>query len=370
MGSYDIDALSERMRGWFLEADTDLKAFDKLINEDDEDLRLRSLFHLQQAAEKMGKAVVMLYGIISCEVREVIDEMEKEAREAKSRLPKALRELFEQIDRLCDLGKKAIEDPEGFGRGLRHNLGEIRDMNNKLLDEIFKKPERLKALASTIRGYLQASIPNELLRQLAEQLILKPLESVLEKLREPPRYGDYQCVREVVNHITELDNSLNETRNAARRIFTFRLFLRAFKRRIIKAVRCIIHVKGLTNGLITDVMRIYAGGGFLMLHVVQCLSNFEQKSRYCRAEGKECPPTNDEYLKYYREIAKFLSDLEKSLNRLSKVSVGSQDNNRPFSIDAVIKATLSDPCISEIIKFIGTALPKNQTTNPRSAAQP
>ena len=368
MGNYDLDILSERMWNWLLEADTDLRAFNELVSKGDEDLRLRSLFHLQQAAEKMGKGVVMLHGIFSCEVQKLLnDEVEKKTK-ARLRSHKAFREIFEQMNRLCKLSKKAIKNPEKFGTDLRHDLKKIRNIDAKLY-EILKKPENSEGLTNFIRNYFQVSIPNELLRRLAEQLILKPLESVLKKLRKTPEYENYQCVKEVVNHIAELNNSLNETRNAARRIFTYKLFLRAFKRRIIKAVKCMIHVKSLT-GLITDVMRIYAGGGFLILHVVNCLSNLEQNSRYCRAEGKECPPTNGEHLRYYREIAKFLNDLEKSLNRLSEVGASPQDNSESFSIVAVIKATLSDLCISEIAKFIGTTLPKNQTTNPRSTAQP
>ena len=104
MGSYDLDMLSGRMWGWFLEADTDLKAFDKLINEDNEDLRLRSLFHLQQAAEKMGKAMVIFHGIFSCEIQKLLnDEVKKKTRKARLRPHKAFREIFEQMNRLCKI---------------------------------------------------------------------------------------------------------------------------------------------------------------------------------------------------------------------------------------------------------------------------
>ena len=119
-----------------------------------------------------------------------------------------------------------------------------------------------------------------------------------------------------------------------------------------------------------DALLIHMGGGFVMLHVVQCLSNFEQNSRYCRAEGKECPPTSDEYLRHYREVAKFLSDFEESLNRLSEVGAGLR--KKLPNIGAVIEEVLSDPCIKEILKCISIALLRVQTANQSSAsgAQP
>ena len=366
--STDIEALDEKALGWFMEADADLRAFDKLIN-GDEGLKLRSLFCLQQAAEKMGKAVVISYGALGCEVKGYIDEVKKVVGR---KTPKVIKVIYKRANKLCDLGETAIKKPGKFGKRLGHNLWEIHKIENELIDEVFKKPERMEALINFINEYPQIAIQNysqaenlnenirQITRQFIEQVILKPLESMPKELREQPKYKDHQCVKEVVNHITELNNRLNEARDGVRNMKNqIKQLLSIPNCRITS--RCVGSINQATDAII-DVLRIFIGGGFVMLHVVQCLSLFEQRSRYCRAEGEECPPIDNEHIKYYREVAEFLKSIEeslnKSMNKLSKVYADLQENstNRRTIIDIV----LSSPCIKEIIKCISTALSRIQ----------
>jgi Mg2+ and Co2+ transporter CorA len=302
--------------GYLEEARIDLIVFRLLSANSDERVRRRALFHLQQASEKLAKTHVYYVMRVVCTLIKRIpmrecDEVTTENRETIIRF----------------LKKK-------YG----HNAGALVNLEQALRDFLKQKPDAVKHAVTQLIEKAMASLLRELSekeREKLEQSIrnlftqvrdfsIAVLDRYVEyyKSHNQPSHSyseyDYGCVDDVLRRFRSMDGLLGEFDK-----------LRGIVNNLIQQLPD--DKKRNDCDAILDLTRrfvmAFIYSSIIDLPLVNCMRNFEQTSRYCLAEdASKCPPVDEESMKKYLEISRYLEEpmnsvepLIQALDQLSKI---------------------------------------------------
>jgi hypothetical protein len=313
------DDVKSVLLGYLEEARIDLIVFRLLSIDSNEGVRRRALFHLQQASEKLAKTHVYYVMRVVCTLIKRIpmrecNEVVTENRETIIRFLK--KDYNHNAEALVKLEQKL---PDFLKRSdvVKHIVAQLTDKAEAdLLSELSEKErekleQRIKNLFTQVRDFSIAVLNRS----------VKNYKSHNQSFHGYSKY-DYGCVDDVLRRFRSMDGLLGEFDK-----------LRGIVNNLIQQLPDDKKRNDCKNRFdeILDLTRrfvmAFIYSSIIDLPLVNCMGNFEQTSRYCLAEDvSKCPPVDEESMKKYLEISRYLEEpmnsvepLIQALDQLSKI---------------------------------------------------
>jgi Mg2+ and Co2+ transporter CorA len=340
------DDVKSVLLGYLEEARIDLIVFRLLSIDSNEGVRRRALFHLQQASEKLAKTHVYYVMRVVCMLIK--------------RIP--MRECDEVITGNRETIIRFLK--KGYG----HNAEVLVDLEQRLRNLLLKersdvikhavarliekaKASLLRELSEKEREKLEQSIRN-LFTQVRD-FSIAVLDRYVEyyKSHNQPSHSyseyDYGCVDDVLRRFRSIDGLLGEFDK-----------LRGIVNDLIQQLPdpqkhndCKDRFDAMLD-LTRRFVMSFAYSSIIDLPLVNCMRNFEQTSRYCLAEdASKCPPMDEESMKKYLEISRYLEEpmnsvepLIQALDQLSKIL-------KNIVNGTLINIPIPEECISPLLKI-------------------
>jgi len=307
--------------GYLEEARIDLIVFRLLSANSDERVRRRALFHLQQASEKLAKTHVYYVMRIVCMLIKRIP-----MRECNEVITGNRETIIRFLKKDYNHNAKALVKLEQRLRNLL--LKERSDVIKHAVTQLIEKAKAslLRELSEKEREKLEQSIRNLFMqvRDFSIAVLDKYVEYYESHNQPSHSYSeyDYGCVDDVLRRFRSMDGLLGEFDR-----------LRGIVNNLIQQLPdpqkrndCKDRFDAMLD-LTRRFVMAFVYSIIIDLPLVNCMGLFEQTSRYCLAEDvSRCPPVDEEGMKKYLEISRYLEEpmnsvelLIQALDQLSKI---------------------------------------------------
>ena len=341
------DDITSILLGYLEEARVDLIQFRSLSVKSDEGDRRRALFYLQQASEKLAKTHVYYVMRVVCTLIK--------------RIP--MRECNEVITGNRETIIRFLK--KGYG----HNARALVKLEQELRNLLKQKPDAVKHAVAQLIEKAMASLLRELNEKEREKLE-QSIKNLFTQVRdfsiavldrsvenyEFRGYNDYGCVDDVLRRFRSMDGLFGEFDK-----------LRGIVNNLIQQLPdpqkrndCKDRFDAMLDLTRRSVMA-FVYSIIIDLPLVNCMGLFEQTSRYCRAEDvSRCPPVDEESMKKYLEISRYLEEfmnsvehIIKALDQLSKIMETMASNasySTPEERDKYLEQFI-EQCILPLLKI-------------------
>jgi Mg2+ and Co2+ transporter CorA len=346
-----VDDVKSVLLGYLEEARIDLIVFRLLSANSDEGVRRRALFHLQQASEKLAKTHVYYVMRVVCTLIKRIP-----MRECNEVITENRETIIRFLKKGYGHNAEALVNLEQRLRNLL--LKEKSDVIKHAVTRLIEKAKAslLRELSEKEREKLEQSIKN-LFTQVRD-FSIAVLDRYAEdyKSHNQPSHSyseyDYGCVNDVLRRFRSMDSLLGEFDK-----------LRGIVNDLIQQLPD--PQKRNDCDAILDLTRrfvmAFVYSSIIDLPLVNCMRNFEQTSRYCLAEDvSKCPPVDEESMKKYLEISRYLEEfmnsvehIIKALDQLSKIMETMASNasySTPEERDKYLEQFI-EQCILPLLKI-------------------
>ena len=361
------DDITSILLGYLEEARVDLIQFRSLSVKSDEGDRRRALFYLQQASEKLAKTHVYYVVSIICML---IMHINKNKVTLDAQAKRSITKLTKECNKVIPRNRKTRETIIRFlKKGYGHNARALVKLEQELRNLLKQKPDAVKHAVVQLIEKVMASLLRELNEKEREKLE-QSIKNLFTQVRdfsiavldrsvenyEFRGYNDYGCVDDVLRRFRSMDGLFGEFDK-----------LRGIVNNLIQQLPdpqkrndCKDRFDAMLDLTRRSVMA-FVYSIIIDLPLVNCMGLFEQTSRYCRAEDvSRCPPVDEESMKKYLEISRYLEEfmnsvehIIKALDQLSKIMETMASNasySTPEERDKYLEQFI-EQCILPLLKI-------------------